>query len=147
VIRMTPTLERLSRLPLFAGCDLRELAAVASRSTTVHPRRGTILVREGTVGREVFIIVEGWARVVRDGDPVARLGPGDVCGEVAVLDHGLRTATVVADSDLVVEVCTKEEFIELLHVVPGLSTRLLEQLSSRLRNAMTSVHGDGIGYS
>ncbi len=138
--RMTPTLERLSRLPLFARCGPRELAAVASRTTTVTARRGELLVREGAVGREVFVIVEGRARVIRDGDPIATLGPGDICGEVAVLDHGPRTATVVADTDLVVEVSTKEEFVELLHVVPGLSTRLLEQLSGRLRQAMASAH-------
>ena len=59
MIRMTPTLERLSQLSLFARCDRRELAAVASRTTTIHARRGEILMREGATDREVFVIVEG----------------------------------------------------------------------------------------
>ena len=46
MILMNPVLERLSQLPLFAQCDLRELAAVATRTTTVHARRGELLMRE-----------------------------------------------------------------------------------------------------
>ena len=72
--------------------------------------------------------------MVRDGDPIATLGPGDICGELGVLDHGPRTATVVAESDLVVEASTEQEFTELLHEIPSLSTELLKQLSGRLRN-------------
>ena len=147
MIRMTPTLERLSQLPLFARCDRRELASVASRTTTVRARRGEILMREGATAREVFVIVEGSARVVRDGDPIATLGPGDICGELAVLDHVPRTATVVAESDLVVEASTGQEFTELLHEIPSLSTELLKQLSVRLRNTMQSNHFDDSSYT
>ena len=147
MIRMTPTLERLSQLSLFARCDRRELAAVASRTTTVRARRGEILMRQGAPAREVFVIVEGSARVVRDGDPIATLGPGDVCGELAMLDHGPRTATVVAESDLLVEASTEQEFTELLNEIPSLSTELLKQLSVRLRHAMHSKHYDDSSYS
>ena len=147
MIRMNPTLERLNQLSLFARCDRRELAAVARRTTTVHARRGEILIREGATAREVFVIVEGSARVVRGGDPIATLGPGDICGELAVLDHGPRTATVVAESDLVVEASTEQEFTELLHEIPSLSTELLKQLSVRLRHAMQSSPFEDSGYS
>jgi CRP/FNR family cyclic AMP-dependent transcriptional regulator len=137
-MRMTPTLERLSRLDVFAQCDRRELAAIASRTTTVHARSGDVLMREGSVGRELMVIVEGQARVVRRGETVAMLGPGDVVGEVALLDRGPRTATVIAESAIVAEVSNPQEFAELLVEVPSLGGRLLRQLAGRLRDAMAS---------
>jgi len=136
MIRSTPTTERLGRLPLFEGCDPRELAAIASRSTTVRARRGDVLLQKGTVGREMLVIAEGTAAVINGHDVVATLGPGDVAGEVAVLDGGRRSATVVADTDMVLEVSSAREVAELLVEVPRLGTRLLTQVAARLRNAM-----------
>jgi CRP-like cAMP-binding protein len=133
---MTPTLERIVRLPLFAHCTVRQLALVASRSTTIHAAAGDVLMREGATGRELVLIVEGSAQVFVGGSLVATLGPGDVCGEIALLDHGLRSATVVAETDLVAEVCTTQEFNELLAEVPSFATQLLAQLAGRLRNAL-----------
>jgi CRP-like cAMP-binding protein len=135
---MTPTLERLSGLDVFAHCDRRELAAIASRTTPIHARRGDVLMREGAVGRELLVIVEGEARVVRSGESIAMLGPGDVCGEVALIDRGPRTATVVAETDLVAEVSNPQEFAELLVEVPSLGGHLLTKLAARLRDAMAS---------
>lgn len=136
MIRSTPTTERLGRLPLFEGCDPRELAAIASRSTTVRARRGDVLLQKGTIGREMLVIAEGTAAVINGHEVVATLGPGDVAGEVAVLDGGRRSATVVADTDMVLEVSTAREVAELLVEVPRLGTRLLTQVAARLRNAM-----------
>lgn len=136
--RLTPTLERLVRLPLFAHCTVKQLALVANKTTTIHAHAGDVLMREGAVGREFLVIVEGEARVVRDGESIAMLGPGDVCGEVALLDRGPRTATVVAESDLVAEVSDPREFAELLLAVPSLGPALLTQMAGRLRTAMAS---------
>jgi CRP-like cAMP-binding protein len=130
---LTPTLERLVRLPLFRHCTVRQLALIANRTTTIRARAGDVLMREGAIGRELVVIVEGSADVLVDGEQIATLGPGDVCGEMALLDQGPRSATVVAATDLVAEVCTAQEFAELLEAVPSLSTQLLEQLAGRLR--------------
>jgi CRP-like cAMP-binding protein len=138
MIRPTPTTERLGRLPLFEGCDPRELEAVAKRTTTVHARRGEVLLQKGTVGREMLVIAEGTAVVMNGHDVVATLGPGDVAGELAVLDGGRRSATVVADTDMVIEVSTSQELTELLTEVPTLGTRLFTQVAARLRTAMAS---------
>jgi CRP-like cAMP-binding protein len=137
MIRMNPTLERLERLPLFDGLDPRELAAVASRTTTVHARRGDVLLRKGAIGRQMLVIAEGTAHVIRGHEVVATLGPGDVAGEIAVIDHGRRSATVVAHTDMVLEVSTAQEVAELLVEVPRISTRLLTQVAGRLRHAMS----------
>jgi CRP-like cAMP-binding protein len=136
--RRTPTLERLSGLPLFASCDARELAAIASRTTTIHARRGDVLMREGASGREMLVIVEGTAGVFRDDVLLATLGPGDVCGELALIDNGPRSATVIATSELTAEVSSRQEFAELLAVVPSLTRPLLRQLASRLRDTMAN---------
>jgi CRP-like cAMP-binding protein len=136
--RMTPTLEKLSGLPLFAGCGPRELAAVASRTTTIHARQGDVLMREGAAGHEMLVIVEGTASVFRDDVLLATLGPGDVCGELALIDNGPRSATVIATSELTGEVSSRREFAELLAVVPSLSRPLLRQLASRLRETMAN---------
>jgi CRP/FNR family cyclic AMP-dependent transcriptional regulator len=137
-MRMNPTLERLSSLPLFADCDRRELAAVANRTTTIRAKKGDVLMREGAIGRELAIIVTGAARVVRDDGVVATLGPGDVVGEMALLDRRPRSATVVADSDMIIEVSTPREFAEMLSEVPRLAPALLRQMTGRLRKAMTT---------
>jgi CRP-like cAMP-binding protein len=134
--RLTPTLERLVRLPLFADCTVKELALVANRTTTVNAQPGDVLMREGTTGRELVIIVEGTANVFVEGELIATLGPGDVCGEIALLDHGPRSATVVAETRLVAEVCTPPEFSELLESVPSFTAQLLAQMADRLRGQL-----------
>jgi CRP-like cAMP-binding protein len=136
--RTNPTLERLGGLPLFAGCNERELAAVASRTTTVHARRGDVLMREGALGHEMLVIVEGTAGVFRRDRLLATLGPGDVCGELALIDDGPRSATVIATSELTAEVSSRHEFAELLAVVPRLARPLLRQLAMRLRDSMAN---------
>ena len=84
--RLTPTLERLVRLPLFRNCTVRQLALIVNRTTTVHARAGDVLMREGAIGRELVMIVEGSADVFVDGEHINTLGPGEVCGEMALLD-------------------------------------------------------------
>ncbi len=134
--RLTPTLERLVRLPLFRNCTVRQLALIVNRTTTVHARAGDVLMREGAIGRELVMIVEGSADVFVDGEHINTLGPGEVCGEMALLDQGPRSATVIAATDLVAEVCTAQEFAELLEAVPSLSIHMLEQLATRLRGQL-----------
>ena len=130
-----PTIDRLRELPLFRGGRRDELALVARNVTEHHVAAGTVLMREGDVGREVAFIVEGTATVAVRGRCVARLGPGDVAGELALLEHAPRTATVVAETDLVLLVSGPAEFAVLVAQVPGFSRRLLASLAGRLRAA------------
>lgn len=132
----TPTLERLVRLPLFSNCTMRQLALVANRTNTIRARAGDVLMRQGTTGREVVILVEGFADVYTDGRHVAAVGPGDIVGEMALLDDEPRSATVVASTDLVAEVSTPAEFTELLEAVPSLGSHLLTQMAGRLRREL-----------
>jgi hypothetical protein len=90
--------EALGRVPMFADLGTRQLSAVAGAVKEVEQPEGAVLAREGETGAGFFLIIEGTAQV-RIADRVHReLGPGDSFGEVALLDGGPRTATVVATS-------------------------------------------------
>ena len=94
-----------------------------------------MLTREGGFGHEFMVIVEGTAQVVVADREIAVLGPGDFFGEIALLDDGTRTASVIAETDLVAEVSGQREFADLLIGAPGLARELLVGLARRLRAA------------
>ena len=102
---------------------------------------GHVLVDQGDAGREAFVIVDGTATVKRNGRKVGTLGPGDSIGELALLDHGPRTATVTADTDLTALVLSAREFAGVIEEVPGLAQKLLGQLAARVRELDRQIYG------
>jgi len=134
-------LEHLKAVPLFAACSRKELQRIARASDETTIAAGTEFVRQGEIGREAFVIVQGQARVDRNGKKVATLGPGACIGELALLDKGPRTATVRAETPLTVLVLGPREFSGLLDEVPGLSHKLLTALASRVRELDRRVFG------
>jgi CRP-like cAMP-binding protein len=121
--------------PLFSGCAHDELRAVAGLGTRVHVEEGRVLVRQGQTGTEFFIVVSGVARCEIGGDQVARFGPGDFFGEMAALDRGPRTATVVADSSMDLLVFTPGEFRSLVDASGSIAYRMMVELANRLRRS------------
>jgi CRP-like cAMP-binding protein len=89
---MDPAL--LSRLPFFSELSDEEVEAIAGAADEVSVAEGRDIVREGDFSDDVFVIVDGAAKVHRDGETVAELGPGDFFGEGGVLGKGLRAASV-----------------------------------------------------
>src|SRR5579862_5471811 len=133
--------ELLSTVPLFSRCTQKELSVLSRLTTKMTFPAGQDVTRQGRVGREFIVIVTGKAIVVIDGQAVATLGPGDFLGEIALLDGGPRTATVIADTDLVAEVMSHQEFASLLEEVPYVSRGILKGVAARLRAAdATLVH-------
>ena len=126
-------LDHLASVPLFSGCTTKELRDIAKATVELTLDEGKEFVTQGDVGREAFIIVEGSADVSRGGQKIATLGPGDCVGELALLDHGPRTATVVANTALTVLVLGPREFSGLLDEVPTLNHKILAALASRVR--------------
>jgi CRP-like cAMP-binding protein len=112
---------------------------VARNITEHHAAAGEILIQRGWAARELIVIVEGSATVHLGDRPVARLGPGDVAGEVALLDKGPRTATVVAETDMVTLVSSAHEFGMLLTHAPNLVRALLTTAAQRLRVATAQL--------
>jgi CRP-like cAMP-binding protein len=88
--------ERLKAIPVFAALDEETLRRVAIFATEVSHPAGRELVRQGDYAREFMAIEEGEVDVLRDGERIATLGPGDFFGEIGVLEKTRRTATVVA---------------------------------------------------
>ena len=89
--------ELLAAAPLLAGVDAAGLERIADRTVEVVFTDGHVIARQGEVGTGFFLIASGGARVVRDGQTIATLGPGDFFGELSVLDGLPRIAQVLAD--------------------------------------------------
>ena len=124
------TLRGVEGLSTLSDAELSRLASIADIAEVPD---GTVLTREGRRGREAFLIVSGEARVAREGDEIATLGPGQFVGEMALLDHEPRSADVVSVGSTRVLVFDPNAFQEMLRSAPGLTRRLLSQVSSRLR--------------
>lgn len=133
--------ERLGALPLFSSCSKRELTRIARAGDEVHIDAGKMLVDQGEMGREAFVILSGRAAVKRKGRKIAELGPGDPVGELALLDRGPRTASVVATTDLTVFVLSTRGFNAVLDDSPGLSRKLLAFLAGRVRDLDSKQYG------
>ena len=88
--------ELLAATPLFEGLEPEELGRIADRTVETDYRAGGVIVREGEIGTGFFVIVSGSVGVVRDGQTVGKLGPGEFFGELSVLDRRPRNAQVVA---------------------------------------------------
>jgi CRP/FNR family cyclic AMP-dependent transcriptional regulator len=113
----------LRQLPVFAALPKRALPLADSLLTSVTFDGGDVLCREGHLGRQAFIIVSGTARVSRDGEILATVGPGDIVGELALLGDGRRTATVTALESLRAMVMSPQEFVSVL-ALPGVDDEI-----------------------
>lgn len=134
-------LDQLAQVPLFAACTKKELQAVARATDEITLHEGKVLCEQGRVGREAFVILDGEAEVRRNGRKVATLGPGSCVGELALLDHGPRTATVVAGTDLRALVLGAREFAGLVDDVPSISHKLMKALAQRIRELDSKAFG------
>jgi CRP-like cAMP-binding protein len=134
-------LDHLSAVPLFAACSRKDLQLISRASDELSLEAGRLLTRQGEPGRECFVIVEGEAKVERNGRKVAMLGPGACIGELSLLDKGPRTATVSAQTPLKVLVLGPREFSGVLDEVPGLSHKLLSALASQVRELDKRAYG------
>jgi CRP-like cAMP-binding protein len=106
-----------------------QLARV-SEDLEVEP--GKVLCREGEIGHEFFVIVDGKVRVTRKGSRVATLSSGDFVGEIALLAELRRTATVTADSPVRLFLLTRSHFLDLLDDSPNVKRKVLRALARRL---------------
>lgn len=131
----------LAKIPLFKECTKKELQAVSRLVTPIHVTAGKVLTKEGDAGREFMIIAKGTATVKRNGRKVATLGPGDFFGELALLAGVPRTATVTAETDMVVEALNRAEFATLLDESPSIARKVLSAVARRsYDNEPKSLH-------
>lgn len=129
--------DMLAQVPLFSGCTKDQLRHLAAQGTKLAVSEGRVLTEQGGLQEEFFMVLSGEARCLVDGVEVARFGPGDFFGEMTLLDHGPRTATVIAATPMEVLVLTRSEFRTVVENAPDLAWRLLVNLAGRLRAAQT----------
>lgn len=126
-------LDSLRRVALFSSCSTKDLEKIAKAGDEVTLDAGTVIVDQGQTGREAFVIISGSATVKRNGKKVATLGAGSVVGELSLLDHGPRTATVVADTECTMLVISQRQFLAVIDAIPAISHKLLATLAGRIR--------------
>ena len=124
--------ERLQGVPWFAACTEEQLFEVARIAERLRIQAGEVILREGRLGRELFVILEGTATVTRDGHVVNILQAGDYFGELAAIEAVPRSATVHATTDLDVLIVGPREF-ETMMDIPGFRNALLNGMSRRIR--------------
>jgi CRP-like cAMP-binding protein len=131
--RRDQKLERLQELPLFESCDDRELQAISRLVDEATVPEGRVLIAEGSTDcREAFIILEGQASVSVRGVQVAAVGPGGFTGEMAVMDHERRSATVTALTDLRLLVVDARGLHALVEK-HGVGWKLMKEMGLRVR--------------
>ena len=125
------------------------IAAIETYASRRTYRSGEQIFSQGDPGRELFIVTKGRASAYlpqEDGRSIrlATFAPGTVFGELAILDAGKRSATVVADDDVVCAVLSASDFDELSRNAPAVAIKILtglgRELSGRLRRANTTIH-------
>ena len=128
----------LKRSPLFEGLSRKQLAQIARLSDDLEVPVGTVMCAEGSRGQEFFVIIAGEAKVTRGGKHLATIGAGDFFGEIALLEHVKRTATVTAVTPLSFFVIGAPAFNAVLSADPTIERKLLHTLARRL----LSLSGD-----
>jgi CRP/FNR family cyclic AMP-dependent transcriptional regulator len=127
--------DRLSQVPIFSGLGQKELKQLGERMSERTFQEGDTITEQGQRGVGFFVIVEGNATVSIKGEIVGTLGPGEWFGEIALIDDGPRSATIVAGTDLRCRGMTAWEFRPFVQERPEVAWPLLETLAARLREA------------
>ena len=131
--------ELLAGCPLFRGIDADGIAHLAAVATPVEFPAGHVIARQGEIGTGFFVVVSGGVRVVRDGEVVAKLGPGEFFGELSVLDRMPRNATVSAEAATTCLALASWDFDKILLEQPALTLSILRGVAARLRAATDST--------
>jgi len=130
---MPAPIELLKGAPLFQGLNDKQLKSLAAEFTDRSFRAGQELTAEGQGAAGFFVIESGEANVTVDGEARRTLGPGDYYGEIALIDSGLRTATITATSDGRAWGLTPWQFRPLVEEHASIAWPLLEAMARRVR--------------
>lgn len=130
----------LRKVPMFAELSPRAVGLIADRVAEIEFPAGRYIVRQGQVGTGAYLIVSGRVRVERGGETLSRLGPGEIFGELSVLDQMPRIAHVIAEEPTVCLGLASWDFTKLLERNPKITLGLLREVARRLRAATGLPH-------
>ena len=125
------TVDDLRHIALFARMSNADLQEVAKLGEPVHAEAGAYLMQQGDVGTECFLVLEGEAGVISGDDHVATIGPGSIVGEMALIGHRPRNASVVAQTPMRLLCFDIAGFNRLLDDMPQAKAYIYEQLEAR----------------
>lgn len=129
---------------LFKGLSDESLAAVAQKTSTRSLAQGDVLMRRGEAGNSLFVINEGWFKIVTEDTQggeliINKTAPGETLGEMALLDEAPRSATAIALTPARVLELKKDAFYEILDQRPDVALTVIRSLSGRLRFSTTYI--------
>jgi CRP/FNR family transcriptional regulator, cyclic AMP receptor protein len=120
-------------VPLFSSLSTSELRDVVRLMDEIDIPAGRTIIHEGRTGGECFIVVDGMVEIRRDGERIAEVGPGDIVGELALLDKKPRSASAVTSTETRLLVLAPAEFRTLLSHHPGVREKI--EASARERRS------------
>lgn len=123
--------DALGRAPLFQRLSRRDLVELAKVTEDLEVEEGKVLAREGELGSEFFVIVDGEVEVLHDEQRLATLGPGDFFGEIALIEHGRRTASVVTTVPTTLAVMSPASFAAMRREMAEVALRIDDAIRER----------------
>jgi CRP/FNR family transcriptional regulator, cyclic AMP receptor protein len=128
--------EMLKKVPLFSACNDKQIAFIGSQVEEMDFPAGKTLCRQGESGGEFFVLLSGTCDVQVDGRSIRSLSGGDFFGEIALIDHGPRTATVVTKEPIRALVLSRSQFQNVLHQNEEITMAVMAALGARLRTTL-----------
>lgn len=132
--KATNGVAKLRDVTFFEGFSDEELRRVAELADDMEAETGALLIDQGRVGLECYVIVEGHAGVYVGDEHIASLGPGSMVGEMALVEHRPRSASVVAETPMKLLVFDTAHFKQLLEEMPKAHDRVMELLATRMKS-------------
>jgi CRP-like cAMP-binding protein len=123
----------LRSIALFESLPADARRTIARHADEIDVSEGTQLARQGEFAYEFFVIQDGTADVLRDGERIAELGPGDFLGEMGIVGKVVRNATVVTTSPARVIVMTSQAFRSMAGTNPDVAARISAAVEERCR--------------
>jgi CRP/FNR family cyclic AMP-dependent transcriptional regulator len=130
--------ELIRSIPLFSSCTRTELGRIADIAKEVEFSPGQVICNEGDTGVGLHIVVQGETKVQIGGRTRRRLGSGAFFGEIALLDGGPRSATVIAETPVHTVSIPAWSFKTILKSNPSMALKMLEETARRLRTSGTA---------
>ncbi len=134
LLRPSEQAQALRGIPLFSDLSRSDLEEVAGMSYWVTRDPGLVIIEQGEIGRDLYLLVEGTARVERDGVVIGDVGKSSVIGEMALIDNYPRSATIFAQTQCELLAIPHDQFWSFVDRVPSVQRTLLVTLSRRVRD-------------
>jgi CRP/FNR family transcriptional regulator, cyclic AMP receptor protein len=127
----------LRSIALFDSLPGDARRTIAQHADELDVPEGTDLVRQGDFAYEFFVIEEGRADVLRDGEKLTELGPGDFLGEMGIVNKVVRSATVVTTAPSKVIVMSEQDFRSMSRTNPAVASRIAAAVEQRCQTLVS----------